>query len=202
MGVLPGVLRGGLRRGQHRRGAVHATKTIAACAVWLGVSGTFASEIPAPAALREAVPAAQLVGRGKLTWFGFEAYDAQLWAPPGFRAADLAQQPFALELRYARSFKGRDIAARSIEEMRRAGRFNSEQAQRWERRLTELLPDVKPGDRITGVHRPGQGAAFVVNGKPAGEIADPAFAELFFAIWLGPNTSQPSLRAALLGEKR
>lgn len=148
------------------------------------------------------MPAAQLVGRGTLSWFGFEAYDAQLWAPPGFRAGEFARQPFALELRYARSFKGADIAARSIEEMRRAGRFSSEQAQRWERALRELLPDVKPGDRIAGVHRPGRGAAFLVNGRSAGEIADPAFAELFFGIWLGPQTSQPSLRAALLGEKR
>jgi hypothetical protein len=31
-----------------------------------------------------------------------------------------------------------------------------------------------------------------------GEIAEPEFARLFFAIWLDPRTSAPDLRAALL----
>jgi hypothetical protein len=37
---------------------------------------------------------------------------------------------------------------------------------------------------------------------PAVMIADPVFASLFFAIWLGPATSQPGLRAAFLGAAR
>ena len=84
--------------------------------------------------------------------------------------------------------------------MRRAGEFSEQQAQQWQQALAGVLPDVRPGDRIMGVHAPGQGARFVVNGKPAGHDRRPGqFASLFFAIWLGPATSQPGLRAALLG---
>ena len=59
-------------------------------------------------------------------------------------------------------------------------------------------PDVKKGDRIVGVYQPGNGARFFFNGASRGEIRDAAFAERFFAIWLGPRTSEPAMRAALL----
>jgi len=57
---------------------------------------------------------------------------------------------------------------------------------------------VRKGDRVTGVHRPGQGAAFWVNGRASGEVLDADFARLFFGIWLSPDTSEPRLREALL----
>jgi hypothetical protein len=145
---------------------------------------------------------ARLAGQGELTWWGLRVYEARLWTGPGFEADDFARRPFALELTYLRAIKGRDIAARSIEEMRRAGEFTESQAQRWRAQLEALLPDVQPGDRIAGVHRPGKGAAFLVNGRSVGEIEDEAFARLFFAIWLGPATSDRALRAALLGTPR
>ena len=87
--------------------------------------------------------------------------------------------------------EGAQIARRSIAEMKRTGTFTPEQEARWEAALRGLLPDVSAGDRIAGVHRPDAGAAFLVNGRPVGEIADPQFARLFFAIWLGPATSEP-----------
>ena len=116
----------------------------------------------------------------------------------GFRQSAFDQSAFALELRYLRAFQGGDIARRSLQEMRRAGPIADDDAQRWEDALRRLLPDVEPGDRIVGLNRPGRGAAFLVNGRWAGEIADPRFARLFFGIWLGPATSQPALRQALL----
>jgi hypothetical protein len=155
-----------------------------------------------PPAAREVLPGARLAGQGRLTWWGLAVYDARLWVQPGFAAADFAGHRFALELRYLRELRGGAIAQHSIDEMRRAGEFSEQQAQQWLQALAGVLPDVRPGDRIMGVHAPGQGASFVVNGKPAVTIADPVFATLFFAIWLGPATSQPGLRAALLGAAR
>ena len=114
------------------------------------------------------------------------------------RYRDFAAHPFALELAYLRSFRAADIAKRSLQEMRRAGTFDAAQAQRWQSALQRVLPDVKPGDRLVGINRPGQGLAFVLNGKPQGEIADPQLAALFFAIWLGDKTSEPAMRQALL----
>jgi len=146
------------------------------------------------------LPQARFAGEGRLTWWGFAAYDARLWVAPGFSQRAFDRHALALELNYLRAFSADDIARTSLKEMRRAGDIDAGQAHRWEAELRALVPDVAPGDRITGVHRPGRGARFFFNGRPLGEIADARFSALFFAIWLGPASSQQPLRAALLGD--
>src|SRR6476620_3426315 len=101
-----------------------------------------------------------MVGQGTLRFLGFDVYRARLWVTPGFDASDYAARPLALELTYYRAFTAEAIAKRSIEEMRRAGSFTAEQAARWQQALQAALPDVKPGDRLLGVHQPGVGAVF------------------------------------------
>ncbi len=140
----------------------------------------------------------QLSGRQRLRFLGFDVYQASLWVTPGFRTDDWAQHGFALELAYLRDFKGSAIARRSLDEMRKQATVDDTHAARWQAALTRLLPDVRSGDRITGVNLPGVGARFVVNGQVVGEIADAEFARLFFGIWLSPATSEPALRQALL----
>ncbi len=129
-------------------------------------------------------------GSGRYTRFGLRIYDAELWAvaPP--------QPPLALRLTYHRSLAGRDIARASVDEMRRVGAPESD-LPRWGERMAALFPDVREGDRITGLHH-GDGARFEFNGRELGRIDEPAFARHFFGIWLDPRTSAPALRAQLL----
>jgi hypothetical protein len=141
----------------------------------------------------------RLLGTSRLTFWGFEVYNASLWSEPGFKPSDMGQNRFALELRYLRSFKGADIAKRSIEEMRRIGDFSDAQAQRWLKIMQSAFPDVSAGDRITGIHRPGQGARFLFNGRVTADVTDVEFARLFFGIWLSEKTSEPKMRLSLLG---
>ena len=148
--------------------------------------------------LTGALPQAQRIGTGRLVVWGFQVYDARLWAQPGFRAANFDRAPLALELSYLRAFKAEEVAERSIKEMRRGQPVSDAQASRWIADLLRVIPDVRTGDRVMGVHQPGVGAAFWVNGKNTGEIQDAEFARLFFGIWLSPNTSEPKLRDALL----
>jgi hypothetical protein len=70
----------------------------------------------------------------------------------------------------------------------------------WLQQMETLFPNVKAGDRITGVNQPRMGAAFWLNGRGLGEVRDPDFAKRFFGIWLAPHTSQPQLRRALLAQ--
>ncbi|MDE2617822.1 MAG: chalcone isomerase family protein [Burkholderiales bacterium] len=140
------------------------------------------------------------IGRGLYSYWGFEIYQASLWVEPGFDAAALPAQRYALELLYRRNFKGRDIAERSIAEMRRVGSLSEAQAQRWLSAMQTVFPDVAAGDRLTGLNLPGRGAQFYANGKSVGEIPDPEFARLFFGIWLSEQTSAPQLRLSLLGQ--
>ena len=145
--------------------------------------------------LKDLLPQHRLVGKTRLTVWGFQVYDARLWSLPGTRAEQLPSRAFALELDYLRDFSNTDIADRSIKEMRRSANIPDEQAKTW---TAEMLPNIKKGDRIMGLHRPGEGALFLVNGKPSGEIKDAEFARLFFGIWLSPKTSEPQMRSALL----
>jgi len=134
----------------------------------------------------------------RLRVWGFEVYDARLWTPVGFRHGQYTQFPFALELQYLRKLEGAAIASRSIDEMRRVGSFSDAQAQTWLTAMREMFPDVRQGERITGIHWPGVGAEFWVNGQRVGVVKDPAFARLFFGIWLDERTSEPKMRAQLL----
>ena len=145
-----------------------------------------------------ALPQSRLAGTTRLTVWGFQVYDAKLWTVPGATADKVASQAFALELTYLRAFDSMDIATRSITEMRRSAPVSEVQAKAWMDEMQRVIPNVKPGDRVMGIHRPGLGAQFWVNGKQSGEIRDVEFARLFFGIWLSPKTSEPKMRLALL----
>ena len=155
-----------------------------------------------PQELQADLPAASLSGQAKMTFWGFDVYQATLWVAPGFVESSYAQSAFALELAYLRDFKGADIAQRSMAEMRRQAPLDAELQVHWETLMRTLFPDVKAGDRITGVHLPGAGALFWSNGRLLGEVRDSRFAKLFFGIWLSPQTSEPQLRQALLAQAR
>ncbi len=148
--------------------------------------------------LNTLLPQHRLLGKDRLTVWGFQVYDARLWGLPGFKPDNLTAQSFALELSYLRDFASRDIAERSITEMRRTAAISESQAKAWITEMLRVIPDIKKGDRVMGIHLPGTGAQLLVNGKASGEIRDAEFARLFFGIWLSPKTSEPKMRAALL----
>ncbi|BAL97829.1 chalcone isomerase family protein [Rubrivivax gelatinosus] len=141
-----------------------------------------------------------LRGEGRLRVLGFAIYDARLWTGEGFAPERWADAPLALEIRYARGFAGRDIAERSIAEMRRQGELPEAQARAWQQAMATMFPDVKPGDRLVGVRGADGGTRFYANGRRMGELDDTEFGRRFFGIWLAPQTSEPTLRSRLLGQ--
>ena len=151
-----------------------------------------------PPELTAALPQHRLLGKARLSVYGFSVYDSRLWVPPAFKTENFSSQPFALELAYLRDFKSDAIADRSILEMRRASPIDDTKAAAWRQAMMGVIPNIKKGDRVMGVNRPGEGATFWVNGKRSGDIDDVEFAQLFFGIWLSPKTSQPKMRVALL----
>ena len=140
-----------------------------------------------PAELKKLLPQAKLIGKARLKVWGFEVYDARLWAPTSFNSVRFATFPLALELAYLRDFKAQDIAERSLKEMRRTQPIGDAQAAQWTAEMLRVFPDVRKGDRITGINRPGEGAAFWVNGQASGEIRDAEFSRLFLASGCRPK---------------
>ena len=145
-----------------------------------------------PKALSALLPDLRPWGQGAFRRFGFLVYEASLWAGEG----DQPTPPLALGLTYQRNIAGKAIAEASVDQMRRFD-VSETQLERWGQQMLAIFPDVKPGDRIVGLQMPDR-ARFYFNDALIGEIADPAFARAFFAIWLDPRTSEPGLRTALL----
>jgi hypothetical protein len=178
---------------------------LTAAAPWLARGAQAQAQsaaVAVPPEVAADLPGARLQGSGRLTFFGLRVYDIRLWLGEAPGGRDPALLPLALELEYARKLSGRQIAERSLAEMKGIGEFDAAQGERWLTAMLELFPDVSAGDRITGVQRPGDTARFHVNGRYRGEVRDPAFTRLFFGIWLSPRTSEPNLRDALLGDAR
>lgn len=161
-------------------------------------AGAHANTTALPAAVQAEQGELRVLGHGKMRWFGLLLYDAALWAPGGEWQWD---RPFALDIRYARNFAGEKLAAASVDEMMRLGYRDERKLSAWRERMLGAFPDVKSGERIVGVYRPGIGAEFFHEGRSTAVIADPEFARAFFSIWLDPGTREPKLRAALLGRQ-
>jgi len=147
-----------------------------------------------PLELPQHLSSAKLQGSGRLTWWGLHIYDAAF-----YRVGGLSSPEFALDLRYQRSFSGKSIANRSVEEMKRIG-VSDDQAAHWGKELISFLPNVESGQTLTAIYTPKQGTAFYFEGKQIAQIPGAEFPKAFFGIWLDPKTSAPKLRTELLGQ--
>ena len=154
---------------------------------------------PLPPQVSQLMPDLKVQGGGELTYFGISVYDGYYWSANHGWSQD---GPFALDLHYHRALDGAKIAERSVGEIARMGYGTAEQCSRWGEEMKRLFPDVRRGDRLTGVNLPGGAVRFFHNGKSIGDITDPGFARAFFGIWLDPKTSQSDFRMLLLGEKQ
>jgi len=62
-----------------------------------------------------------------------------------------------------------------------------------------LIPDVKKGDKLLFLYRPGGGIELQANGKTTGSVEGKDFADALFRVWLGPKPSDKALKNGLLG---
>jgi hypothetical protein len=169
-------------------------------ALWATAQTT--ATVNVPPELATDLPGARLQGQGRLRFLGLRVYEAKLWTGAqavSHNMANLTSIPFALELDYERNLNGKQVAARSLEEMKRQGDIADDTAARWLAAMETLFPDIKKGDRLSALNVPGLGARFFMNGSPRGDMRDADFVRVFFGIWLSPKTSEPALREALLG---
>lgn len=164
----------------------------AACAV------AFAAQAlpPAlPAAVRADVRGLRPLGEARLRVLAWHVYDASLWIESPAWSPDTA---FALDIRYAIDVRGHDLAAKSLEEMRRLGHRDGATLARWGEAMRRVFPDIRAGDRLVGVNLPGHGARFYGRDGLLGTVPEDGFARAFFAIWLDERTSEPAMRRQLL----
>lgn len=149
-----------------------------------------------PPAVAGDVPALSLRGDGTMRWMGLKVYDIRLWTS-GARFSHA--EPFALELVYDMNLAGKDIARKSLELIRGQRPIDETTLKRWGEAMARVFPDVRKGDTLIGVSIPGKEARFYTRERFLAAVPDPDFARAFFDIWLAESTTEPKVRARLLG---
>lgn len=146
------------------------------------------------------------VGRGELSWFGMEVYEARLLNDGGAFAGLDSDSPLALQITYRRNI-GRDkLVDTTRKEWRRLEKEldlpGRERIDGWLADISAMWPDVGPGDQLIALVEPDGPTRFFGNDGELGTVADPAFGPAFLGIWLHPETKSEQLRARLLGDAR
>ena len=145
-----------------------------------------------PPELAGRIDAPRPAGCHAYSYLFWDLYRAELWTdaakPPG--------ESFALSLTYRTDFTRETLVGTSIEEMARLAGAPPARFAAARRELAEAFRDVAPGDRITAWRAGGDALRFFVNGAPTGRLT--RHADLFLAIWLGPETRHAAGRADLL----
>ena len=148
------------------------------------------------AASRTAAQDMRLVGEASLRVLFWDIYLSRLFTEDG--SYQRYQRPLRLEIEYQRDIKADALVERTGTEWEAQKLEHARQVE-WLDQLRTLWPDVKQGDKLALDLGPDNRSYFLLNGKPLGEIDDPAFGQHFVDIWLSPQTTRPALRTALIG---
>jgi hypothetical protein len=180
-------------------------------AIALGLIATWAFAAPAGAASEGGVEFAshyewngtplRLNGAGVLRYRVFiKGYEAALYLGHGVDPdQSLEDVPRRIEIEYLWSIPAEAFARVTVEEI--SGNVDAPTLARLMPsidQLNELYADVQPGDRYSLTYVPGVGTELALNGRPMGLIEGAEFSAALFAIWIGPQPVDESLRKQLL----
>ncbi len=152
------------------------------------------TEVERPAELAGRIQRDQPYGFGVLKRLGITIFHATLWTDAEIFSMDA---PFALSIRYGRSFAAHDLVERSLADMHRLEKLDRAARRVAAAALESLFRNVSRDDVITAFYVPGEGASFFYNATLTGN-ADEALSRRFLDIWFSPRTAEPALREELL----
>ena len=110
-----------------------------------------------------------------------------------------ANTPSELVLQFLRDVDASDLTKAWTEGFEKSAKS---QMPALKDRITTLngwMADMKTGQRLTFVAKPGTGVEVNVNGAVKGTIKGDDFAKALLAIWLGPDPPNAEIKSGLLG---
>lgn len=147
----------------------------------------------------------QLHGTGLLRYrILFKGYVAALYLDSTFEGEATptsmrADEPRRLEIEYFWSIPADEFPKATIEGIKRnEGDATFDRLRPRIDQINALYADVEPGDRYALTYLPGVGTELALNGRRLGVIEGSDFAAAIFAIWVGDNPLDESLRSQLL----
>jgi len=110
-----------------------------------------------------------------------------------------ANSPSELILHFVRDVDAKDIRGAWSEGFEKNAADQLPALQQRIGILNGWMADVKSGQRLIFIHKPGTGIEVNVNGTLKGVINGDDFARAFLSIWLGAKPPNPEVRSGLLG---
>ena len=157
----------------------------------------FVMPVGAQADWKTRYPDLQEVGTGILKVFFMDIYSLTLHSRErNYKVSD----HFALEFNYKKSVSKKIIVDASIDELSKVPNVGSVELKAWKQILEKGISDMQAGENASVVFSKSGNVEFWSENREFISFQDPKFAKNFAAIWLGPKTSHPKLRLALLGE--
>ena len=142
-------------------------------------------------------PDLQVVGTGVLKVFFMDIYNLTLHSKErNYSASD----QFALEFEYKKSVSKKTIIDASIDELSKAPNVGPAETKAWKQILERGINDMQAGEKASVVFSKSGNVEFWSENREPISFQDLKFAKNFAAIWLGPKTSHPKLRLAILGK--
>lgn len=144
----------------------------------------------------------ELNGMGLRTKVVFKVYVAGLYLEKPSRdgmAIAASEQVRRIELVFLRAVDGADVAKAIADGFTNNAGDALPALKDRIAKFEKLIPDVKKGDKLLFLSRPGAGVELQANGKLLGSIEGRDFSDALMRVWLGPKPSDKALKDGLLG---
>ena len=147
-----------------------------------------------------------LNGMGLRTKIVFKVYVAGLYLEKTSRNGEeiaASEQVKRVELVFLRGVDGADVAKAIADGFNNNAGASLPALKDRIAKFGKLIPDVKKGDRLLFVYRPGAAAGVELshNGAVIGKIDGKDFGDALMRVWLGPKPSDKDLQNGMLGLK-
>lgn len=139
------------------------------------------------------------VGTAKFSVLFWDIYQSTLLSSTGAYPIENKQQQLLFEITYLKDITKKDLIERTIEQWQHIGHTENDFGA-FVPELETMWPNIKAGDSLALLVND-KASVFYFNQQKIGEINNDEFGRLFLNIWLAHNTSQPQLRAQLLGKQ-
>ena len=148
------------------------------------------------------VPQPIVIGEATHTNFFRKLYSVRLYAQSKGRRLSV---PYALYFTYANAYSQEDLAQSIIQNMRRYRAVDELRLAAWYNTLLDAVSSVDVDDSLVAVATIDGSTIFYIARKSdgtgyvrSGMLSDPLFSDTFFAVWLGEDAPNSSMRDQLL----
>ncbi len=140
----------------------------------------------------------QLLGSAKFSVLFWDIYQSILLTTDGQPPFSHTCQHALFEIHYLRDISKAELLENTLSQWRHLA-LDEDDYIEFLPLLAGIWPDIKAGDQLSMLSQ-ANSTTFYLNRHRIGVIDSATFAQLFLAIWLDENTSEPKLRQQLLGE--